>query len=308
LLKAFHLEAVNLKTLYICDESTRMSKSKRDKIKEKLTFKYRFVVLNEDTFEERFSFKLNRLNAFVFGGLFSILLITLTIIFITLTPLKEYVQGYSSSELQKETTNLVYKVDSLNKALSVNDLYIENIQQVLKGEIKRVTFNKDSVLRQFQIDEIDFAPSGVDSLFRQEVEQMDRFSVFQQARKSTDIVFSSPIKGQVTEQYNDQEKHFAVDIAVAEDTPVKAVADGTVIFKGFTADTGYVIIIEHSQGFTSIYKHNASIFKEQGELVKTGEVIASAGSTGDLSTGAHLHFELWNDGYPVNPSNYINFN
>ncbi len=284
-----------------------MEKSRKDRIKEKLTFKYRFVVLNEDTFEERFSFKLNRLNAFIFGGLFSVLLISLTILFITLTPLKEYIQGYSSTELQKETTNLVYKVDSLNQALTVNDLYIENIQQVLKGEIKRVTFNKDSVLRQFQIDEIDFAPSRVDSAFRQEVEQMDRFSVFQQAKKNTDIVFSSPIKGQITQQYDDQEKHFAVDIAVDQDTPVKAVADGTVIFRGFTADTGYVIVIEHGQGFTSIYKHNASIFKEQGELVTSGEVIASAGSTGTFSTGAHLHFELWNDGYPVNPTNYINF-
>jgi len=284
-----------------------MEKSRKEKIKEKLTFKYRFVVLNEDTFEERFSFKLNRLNAFIFGGIFSVLLIGLTILFITLTPLKEYIQGYSSSELQKGTTDLVYKVDSLNQALSVNDLYIENIQQVLKGEIKRVTFNKDSVLRQFQIDEIDFAPSTVDSVFREEVEQMDRFSVFQQAKKSTDIVFSTPIKGQITQQYDDQEKHFAVDIAVDQDTPVKAVADGTVIFRGFTADTGYVIVIEHGQGFISIYKHNSSIFKEQGELVKSGEVIANAGSTGTFSTGAHLHFELWNDGYPVNPTNYINF-
>jgi len=284
-----------------------MEKSRKEKIKEKLTFKYRFVVLNEDTFEERFSFKLNRLNAFIFGGIFSVLLIGLTILFITITPLKEYIQGYSSSELQKGTTDLVYKVDSLNQALSVNDLYIENIQQVLKGEIKRVTFNKDSVLRQFQIDEIDFAPSTVDSVFREEVEQMDRFSVFQQAKKSTDIVFSTPIKGQITQQYDDQEKHFAVDIAVDQDTPVKAIADGTVIFKGFTADTGYVIVIEHGQGFISIYKHNSSIFKEQGELVKSGEVIANAGSTGTFSTGAHLHFELWNDGYPVNPTNYINF-
>ncbi len=284
-----------------------MEKSRKEIIREKLTFKYRFVVLNEDTFEERFSFKLNRLNAFIFGGIFSVLLISLTILFITLTPLKEYIQGYSSSELQKETTDLVYKVDSLNQSLSVNDLYIENIQQVLKGEIKRVTFNKDSVLRQFQIDEIDFAPSTVDSLFREEVEQLDRFSVFQQAKKSTDIVFSTPIKGQITQQYDDQEKHFAVDIAVDEDTPVKAVADGTVIFRGFTADTGYVVVIEHGQGFTSIYKHNSSIYKEQGELVKSGEVIASAGSTGTFSTGAHLHFELWNDGYTVNPTNYINF-
>lgn len=285
-----------------------MEGKKTNKLKEKLTFKYRFVVLNEDTFEERFSFKLNRLNAFILGGIFSVILISLTILFIVYTPLKEYIQGYSSTELQKEATELVYKVDSLNKALSVNDLYIQNIQQVLKGEIQRVTFNKDSVLNQLRIDEIDFAPSAVDSAFREEVEQQDRYSVFQEATRNTDIVFTAPLKGDITEDYNDREKHFAIDIAVDKDTPVKAVADGTVIFKGFTADTGYVVVLEHNQGFISVYKHNATIFKDQGDLVKSGEVIASAGSTGSFSTASHLHFELWNEGYPVNPSNYINFN
>jgi murein DD-endopeptidase MepM/ murein hydrolase activator NlpD len=284
-----------------------MKQKKQSKLKEKLTFKYRFVVLNEDTFEERFSFKLNRLNAFVFGGLFSILLITLTILLIAFTPLKEYIQGYSSTELKKEATDLVYKVDSLNQVLSVNDLYIQNIQQVLKGEIKRVSFNKDSVLSQLRIDEIDFAPSSVDSAFRAEVEQQDRYSVFQEATRNSDIVFTAPIKGEVTENYNDREKHFAIDIAVDKDTPVKAVADGTVIFRGVTADTGYVIVLEHNQGFISVYKHNSTIYKEQGDLVKSGEVIATAGSTGSFSTGSHLHFELWNEGYPVNPVNYINF-
>ena len=284
-----------------------MKQKKQSKLKEKLTFKYRFVVLNEDTFEERFSFKLNRLYAFVFGGLFSILLITLTILLIAFTPLKEYIQGYSSTELKKEATDLVYKVDSLNQVLSVNDLYIQNIQQVLKGEIKRVSFNKDSVLSQLRIDEIDFAPSSVDSAFRAEVEQQDRYSVFQEATRNSDIVFTAPIKGEVTENYNDREKHFAIDIAVDKDTPVKAVADGTVIFRGFTADTGYVIVLEHNQGFISVYKHNSTIYKEQGDLVKSGEVIATAGSTGSFSTGSHLHFELWNEGYPVNPVNYINF-
>ncbi|MGA9270976.1 MAG: M23 family metallopeptidase, partial [Lutimonas sp.] len=132
--------------------------------------------------------------------------------------------------------------------------------------------------------------------------------VFEEATRNTDIVFTAPIKGEVTENYNDREKHFAIDIAVEKDTPVKAVADGTVIFRGFTADTGYVIVIEHNQGFISVYKHNSTIFKEQGDLVKSGEVIASAGSTGNLSTASHLHFELWNEGYPVNPVNYINFN
>jgi murein DD-endopeptidase MepM/ murein hydrolase activator NlpD len=285
-----------------------MERKKNSKLKEKLTFKYRFVVLNEDTFEERFSFKLNRLNAFVFGGIFSVLLISLTILFIVFTPLKEYIQGYSSTELKKEASDLVYKVDSLNQVLSVNDLYIQNIQQVLKGEIKRVSFDKDSMLNQLKIEEIDFAPSSVDSAFRAEVEQQDRYSVFQEATRNTDIVFTAPIKGEITENYNDREKHFAIDIAVDKDTPVKSVADGTVVFTGFTADTGYVLVIEHNQGFISVYKHNSTIFKEQGDLVKSGEVIASAGSTGSFSTGSHLHFELWNEGYPVNPANYINFN
>lgn len=285
-----------------------MEKSKKTiKLKEKLTHKYRFVVLNEDTFEERFSFKLNRLNAFILAGLFSIFLIALTTLIIVLTPLKEYIQGYSSTELKKDATNLVYKVDSLQNALSVNDLYIENIQQILKGEIKRVSFDRDSVFTQLQIEKINFAPSAVDSAFREEVEQEDRFSVFEQAKKSDDINFSSPIKGDVTDKYNAKEKHFAVDIAVDKDSPVKAVADGTVIFTGFTVNTGYVILLEHSQGFISVYKHNASIYKTQGELVKIGEVIASAGSTGALSTGPHLHFELWENGYPVNPANYISF-
>jgi len=279
-----------------------------NKLKEKLTHKYRFVVLNEDTFEERFSFKLNRLNAFILGGLFSIFLIALTTMIIVLTPLKEYIQGYSSTELKKDATNLVYKVDSLQNVLSVNDLYIENIQQILKGEIKRVTLNRDSVFTQLQIEKIDFAPSAVDLAFREEVEQEDRFSVFEQAKKSDDIIFASPIKGDITDDYNAKEKHFAIDIAVDKDSPVKAVADGTVIFTGFTANTGYVVLLEHSQGFISVYKHNASIYKNQGELVKIGEVIASAGSTGSLSTGPHLHFELWENGYPVNPSNYISFN
>ncbi len=286
-----------------------MKKSKiADKLKDKLTHKYRFVVLNEDTFEERFSFKLNRLNAFVLGGLFSIFLISLTTMIIALTPLKEYIQGYSSTELKKDATNLVYKVDSLQNAIYVNNLYIENIQQILKGEIKRVTFDRDSVFTQLQIEKIDFAPSAVDSVFRKQIEQEDRFNVFEQAKKDDNIVFASPIKGVISDDYNAKEKHFAIDIAVDKDSPVKAVADGTVIFAGFTANTGYVILLEHSQGFISVYKHNSSIYKTQGELVKIGEVIANAGSTGVLSTGPHLHFELWENGYPVNPTNYISFN
>jgi murein DD-endopeptidase MepM/ murein hydrolase activator NlpD len=279
----------------------------KSKLKEKLTFKYRFVVLNEDTFEERFSFRLHRLSAFVFGSLFSIFLILLTTTLIAFTPLKEYIPGYSSSKLKKDAAILNYKVDSLSYMLDYNNLFIQNVQQVLKGEIAPNEFNNDSMILVSSMDEVDLAPSELDSAFRAEIEREERFNVFEAATKRTDIVFTSPVKGRITDRYNPKEKHFAVDIALDKDTPVKSIADGTVIFKGFTADTGYVIIIEHVNGILSVYKHNSTILKNQGDLVKAGEAVAIAGSTGDLSTATHLHFELWEGGYTVNPENYIDF-
>jgi murein DD-endopeptidase MepM/ murein hydrolase activator NlpD len=282
-------------------------KKQQSKLREKLIFKYRLVVLNEDTFEERFSFKLNRLNVFVFGSILVILLISFTTFLIAFTPLREYIPGYSSSKLKKQASDLVYKVDSLEQVLAVNDVYIQNIRKVLTGKIQDISVNKDSIIEQLRIEDVDLQPSTTDSVFRQEIEREDRFSVFEEAAKKTDLVFSSPVKGQISDFYDPKEKHYAIDIAVKKETPVKAAADGTVIFTGFTADTGFVIIIEHPKNFITVYKHNETLHKEQGDLVKSGEVIAIAGSTGTLTTGPHLHFELWNDGFPINPINYIDF-
>ena len=172
-----------------------MAKKKdKSKFKEKLTFKYRLVVLNEDTFEERFSFKLNRLNVFVLTGISAVLLIGLTIILIAFTPLREYIPGYSSSRLKKQATNLIYKVDSLEQELAVNDVYIQNIREVLTGKIKDVNVNKDSIIEQLRIEDANLAPSVEDSIFRQEVEREDRFSVFEKATKKADLVFLHPLK------------------------------------------------------------------------------------------------------------------
>jgi murein DD-endopeptidase MepM/ murein hydrolase activator NlpD len=281
----------------------------KGKLREKLINKYRLVILNENTFEEKLTFKLNRLNVFIFGSLFSIILIVGTIFLIAFTPLREYIPGYSSTKLKKEATQLIYKVDSLNQVLEVNNLYINKVREVLTGEISEVMFDKDSVLQviQYDKDTMNFDPSEADLEFRQEIERADRYSIFNEATKGANIVFFAPVVGTLTEGYNPKLKHFAVDIAVEMGTPVKSVADGTVIFAEWTAQTGHVIIVEHVQGFISIYKHNTSLHKQQGDLVKSGEVIASAGDTGELSTGPHLHFELWNEGYPVNPTNYIDF-
>ena len=283
-------------------------KEKR-KLKEKLINKYRLVIINEDTFEEKITFKLTRLNVFVLGGLFSFLLIVGTIFLIAFTPLKEYIPGYSSTKLKKEATQLVYQVDSLQQILQVNNLYIQKVREVLTGEIKEVHFDKDSILQTIKLekDSVSLFPSAADLAFRENIESEDRYSIFNEATQDADIVFFAPVTGTISDVYDPKRKHFAVDIAVEMGTPVKAIADGTVIFAEWTAETGNVIIVKHEGGFISVYKHNTSLHKEQGDLVKSGEVIASAGDTGELSTGPHLHFELWNESYPVDPTNFIDF-
>ena len=282
---------------------------KKGKFKQKLINKYRLVILNEDTFEEKISFKLTRLNVFIFGGLFSILLIVGTIFLIAFTNLREYIPGYSSTKLKREATELIYKTDSLEQVLEVNSLYIQKVRELLTGKISDSQFDKDSILESIKYDKDTFNldPSSLDMQFRQDIESADRYSIFNEASKDAEVVFFSPVTGTISDGYNPKTKHFAIDIAVEMGTPVKAVADGTVIFAEWTAETGHVIIIEHAAGFISVYKHNTALHKEQGDLVKSGEVVASAGNTGELSTGPHLHFELWNEGYPVNPTNYIDF-
>ena len=288
-----------------------MVKAKREKKKftKKLLHKYRLVILNEDTFEERLSFKLTRLNLFVALTSSAILLIALTTFIIAFTGLREYIPGYSSARLKKQATELAYKTDSLQTALMLNNQYYESIRRVLTGDLAVGYLNRDSLINSQQIDSglIDLSPSKADSLLREEVAMEDKYNVLETAGSDMEFVLFPPVKGPISENYNFKSKHFAVDVVVAKNAPVKSVADGRVIFAEWSAGTGYVIIIEHNYGLLSVYKHNSSLTKEQGEFVKSGEVIAAAGSTGELSTGPHLHFELWNEGNPVNPTDYIDF-
>lgn len=281
----------------------------KKKISKKLLHKYRLVILNEDTFEERLAFKLTRLNVFVLFGILSMALIALTILLIAFTPLREYIPGYSSTALKKQAVELNFKTDSLQQIITYNDQYYASIKKVLKGEVSVVKFNRDSIVEAANIDprEIDLSANEADSILRIKVDKEDKYSLFETAKSKTNFVLFPPVKGKISEEYNTEEKHYAVDIVVAKNTPIKATADGTVIFAEWTAETGFVILIEHSYGLLSVYKHNATLTKTQGDLVKAGEVIATAGNTGDLTTGPHLHFELWSDGYSVNPTNFIDF-
>jgi murein DD-endopeptidase MepM/ murein hydrolase activator NlpD len=147
-----------------------------------------------------------------------------------------------------------------------------------------------------------------DSLLRAFVTQQDKYSLdLNNSRTTMEALLLPPALGPISQKFTPEEKHFAVDIVLEENTPIKAIADGRVIFAEWTAQTGYVMILEHTQGILSVYKHNAALSKEQGDNVQGGEVIALAGNTGEFTTGFHLHFELWVDGYPMDPTNFFNF-
>ena len=282
---------------------------KKGRLKQKLTDKYRLVVLNENTFEERFSLKLSRLNVFVLGGVFSILLIVVTIVLIAFTPIKEYIPGYSSTALKIKATKLTFQTDSLKTKLAVLENYTKALKPVLTGEIEGESVDSiHSEVRQRIIDESKLNASKEDSLYREEVESKDRFPIRSNTASNVEIVFFAPLSGSVSQEFNPNTKHFALDITAKSGTAVKAIADGTVIYSGWNTETGYVIILKHSNDYISVYKHNGNLLKKQGDFVKSGEVIASVGSTGELTTGPHLHFELWSGGYAVNPTNFIDFN
>ena len=285
------------------------NKTNKKKLQKKLLHKYRLVVLNEDTFEERFAVKLTRLNVFFLTSLAAIILVTLTTLLIVFTPLREYIPGYSSAALQKQALQLDTKTDSLMKTINMNDAYINSLKRVMRGEVSTVVINKDSIFKAAQVDTdiLELNRSKADSLLREKVRNEDKYNLFETASTVKDFVFFPPVKGSISSKFDLNEKHFAVDIVIPINTPVKATSDGRVLFASWTSDAGYVIIIDHGDELISVYKHNSSLTKSQGDFVKAREVIAISGASGELSTGPHLHFELWSNGIPLNPTNFIDF-
>jgi murein DD-endopeptidase MepM/ murein hydrolase activator NlpD len=284
-------------------------KEKKAKLSKKMLHRYRLVILNEDTFEERISFQVNRIKIILLVVFSAILLIGTTSVFIAFTPLREYIPGYSSTSLRLKATSLAYQVDSLEMKISQNDQYLNSIRTVLRGEDENTEIDTSAIFIKEKInpDSVDFDPSEAEVELREEVEQEDKYNLMEEAVFRSDFSLYPPVNGIITSNYDVPSKHYAVDIATSKDEPVKSTADGTVIFAEWSVETGFVIIIEHQFGLISVYKHNASLLTGQGDLVNAGQVIALAGNTGDLSSGTHLHFELWIDGNPIDPTEFISF-
>lgn len=270
------------------------------------------VIMNDETLEEKASFNLRPLNVFVATGVVIILLITITTFIIAFTGLREYIPGYADLKTQRRVYNLVLKTDSMEKSIQARDAYIENIRNVINGNIAKTDTSRKKGNETNKYDTIHHLPkSQQDAELRKQIESEDQFSL---AEGSTSIrnsiksfLFFPPLKGTVTNRFDPVTKHYAIDIVSDPNEAIKATLDGTVVIANFTSETGYVIGIQHSNNLFSFYKHNSALLKKPGDYVKAGEVIAIIGNSGELSQGPHLHFELWFNGTPLDPVQFVAF-
>ena len=270
--------------------------------------RYRMIVINETTFNEEVSFRFSRFNILSIIILLLVFIFTGTFFLVSYTPIKEFIPGYTSTKVRKEAIRNTFLLDSLVTQFQKQDQFIKSIKSALSGKDE----SDEGLLKEINKNNLEsfnreFSRVKADSLLRLEVMQEDKYNLMPDSRNNVKFMLFSPASGLISEPFNSEIKHFAVDIALAKDTPIKSVAVGTVVLAEWTSDTGYVIVIKHNHGLLSVYKHNSTIEKSQGDIVQAGEVIAFAGNSGELSTGYHLHFELWIDGYPVDPTNFIDF-
>jgi murein DD-endopeptidase MepM/ murein hydrolase activator NlpD len=286
-------------------------KEKRKLIR-RLKSHFRLVVLNEDTLEEKASFKLRPLNVFVTVGLTVILLIVLTTILIAFTGLREYIPGYADVRMKRQMYSLIMKADSLQVALNRRELYLQNIKDIINGQAGQEP--KDKRPEQNTPSKFDtiksLKKSPEDAALRSEIENTDNYSLGITNEAATGIssfLFFPPIKGTVTNRYNTNAKHYGIDVVGKPNEAIKATLDGTVLLANFTSETGWTIGIQHGNNLFSLYKHNSALLKKVGDYVKAGDPIAIIGNSGELTTGSHLHFELWYNGSAIDPQKYISF-
>lgn len=289
--------------------------SKNKKRFTRLRHKYRLVLINEDSYEQRISFRLSKLNIYTTFILISLFWIVLMIFFLAFTSLREYIPGYADPRMRQDLYKLGHSLDSLENKLRANDLYIENIRKVLSGDDFESNDSVQKSRPRVNKSDINNYISPEDSLLRIEQESLDQFNIYY--LESDDVydeklskgpkVYFAPLSGVITNQFDPNSTHFGIDIVAKYNDAIKAIDDGVVIFAEWTLNTGYVIMIQHSGNTISAYKHNSALLKKAGEFVKAGELISIIGNSGELTSGPHLHFELWVDGSPVNPMQYIAF-
>lgn len=271
-------------------------------------FKYKISIINEDTLEEVAGLRVSKLN-----GL-SVLLSVLSILFviaasiIAFTPLRNYLPGYMNSDVRAQIVSNALRTDSLMQLVEKQNLYIMNIQDILSGTVRLDTVTTMANLAEGRKDSL-MERTARENKFRWQYEEAEKYNLTNiniQAEVGG-LIFYNPTRGTVSSNFDPEGTHPGVDISANPNESVLATLDGTVIFSSYTADAGYVIAVQHSQDFLSVYKQCATLLKKEGEQVKGGEAIAIVGKSDGAGEGPHLHFELWHKGKAVDPVKYIVF-
>jgi len=276
------------------------------KLKKQVSKSYRLAVMEEDSYQEKFALSLSKRNIFLFTSSVAFIIILITTLLIFYTPIREYIPGYDTSKLRIQAVENLEKLDSLMISLKQNEQFVEAFSRTLLGEEFKSQY-EDSQLKAVDLTELAVNINIEDSILRKIVEVEDRFNIIEKDETLITPNLVSPANGLISAGFDYGKQHYGVDIVLKERTPIKAVYDGIVLFSEWTLNYGYTVVIFHKNELISTYKHNESVKVKTGDFVQTGEVIALSGNTGELTSGPHLHLELWDLQGPLNPEDLIKF-
>jgi murein DD-endopeptidase MepM/ murein hydrolase activator NlpD len=287
-----------------------MAKGQKRSFGDRLRDKFRLIIYNDNTFEEVWYIRLTRLNMFALSSTIFILFVVGIFALVAYTSIRELIPGYPDGNLRRTILMNAVRLDSLENEIRMRDQYFENIRALIAGEAPNNLVNLSDT--SVENSPLDFSRSIEDSILRVQIEQEEQYNLSvvptqSSPRDLASIHFFAPVRGLITRPFNANENHFGTDIGAEPNEVVKATLDGTVTMDGWTIEYGNIIYIQHENNLVSVYKHNSVLLKKTGNVVKAGDAIAIIGNSGELTTGPHLHFELWHNGTPVDPQSYIVF-
>lgn len=276
---------------------------------QRLRSKYRLAISNASTFQEVWGMQLSRLNILVALGLLFIVLTSLAVLVVFFTPIREFVPGYTNTDLTQQVVTNALRADSIHREFNLWDRYLANLRTILDGGVPEPYMETaDSSSPQQtapQIPSEGTSDSALQAYLNIGAQALNPFPELNQQAKTSDLNLIAPVHGEVAAPFAKATQHFGIDIVTAPQAPVMAIADAAVILATWDVNTGYTIALQHSSGLVSIYKHNQRLLKQTGDNVKAGDAIAIVGNSGKFSTGPHLHFELWLHGHPLDPKAYL---
>ncbi|MGM0648994.1 MAG: M23 family metallopeptidase [Bacteroidota bacterium] len=268
--------------------------------------KYRLVLLTHGSFEQKKRYNFSRLGFISLIAGMVILIVGITVTLIVVTPLKEYIPGHLNKEIRQASAENIRRLDSLAGEIEKRDQYLSNMKQVMLGE---KPFNPTLEMSE-GLNDTTKIKSVSDNLNGGNALNIDKklaVPKFISEQPKTDVIFFPPVKGLVTNSFDPVRDHYGTDIVTPDDEIVRAVLEGTIVSANWTMETGYTIQIQHKNNYLSTYRHLKNLLVKTGDQVNAGQSIGVYGNTGEISYGPHLHFELWNDGEPLDPEQYIDF-